>query len=80
MHCGLSLPRDGSLDHQIHSFEERQPCAQGRELLQTQLSIVEEPQVDPFHSSESDIEDAYEPNQLLDADKDRDEDEDGEIC
>ena len=29
MHCGLNLPRDGSLDHQIHCFEERQPCTQG---------------------------------------------------
>lgn len=80
MHCGLNLPADGSLDHQIHCFKDKQPCAQGRELLRTQLSILDEPQNDPFQASESDIEDAYEPDQLLDPDEEGDEDEDVDIC
>ena len=48
-------------------------------LLQKQLSILEEPQVDPFQASESDIEDAYERDQRLDPDEE-DEDEDVDIC
>ena len=80
LHCGLNLPTDESLDHQIHCFKGRKPCPQGRALLQTQLSVLEEPQVDPFQKSESDIEYAYELDQLLDPDEEGDEDEDVDIC
>ena len=64
----------------MHCLKDKQPCVQGRERLQTQLSILEEPQVDPFQASESDIEDAYGPDQLLDPDEEGDEDDDVDIC
>ena len=60
----------------IASKINKKPCAQGRELLQTQLSILEEPQIDPFQASASNIEDAYKPDQLIDPDEERDEDKD----
>ena len=78
-HCGLNLPADGSLDHQIHCFKDKQLCTQGRELLQTQLSILEKPHADQSQASDSDIEDAYEPDQLLDPDEE-DENEDVGTC
>ena len=74
MHCGLNLPADGSLDDSIHFFKEKQPCAEGRELLRSQLSIIDENHLDPFQATESDVEEAYEPCQLLDFDEEGDED------
>ena len=74
MHCGLNLPADGSLDDRIHCFKEKQPCAQGRELLRSQLSIIDENHFDPFQATESDVEEAYEPCQLLHPDEEGDED------
>ena len=74
MHCGLNLPADGSLDDRIHCFKEKQTCAQGRELLRSQLSIIDENHIDPFQATESDVEEAYAPCQLLDPDEEGDED------
>ena len=53
IHVGLNLPTDGSLDHRIHCFKDKQQCVQGQELLQTQLLVLEELKVDPFQASES---------------------------
>ena len=39
IHCALSLPTEGSLDHHIHCFKDGQPCFQGREVLHSQLLI-----------------------------------------
>ena len=74
MHCGLNLPADGSLDDRIHCFKGKQPCAQGRELLRSQLSIIDENHLDPFQATESDVKEEYEPCQLLDPDEEGDED------
>ena len=74
MYCGLNLPAKGSLDNRIHCFKEKQPCAQGRELLLSQLLIIDENHLDPLQAIESDVQEAYEPCQLLDPDKEGDED------
>ena len=42
------------------------------------LSTFKRPEIDPFQASEYDIENVYEPDQLLDSDKDGDKDEDVE--
>ena len=70
MHYSLNLPADGSLDDRIHCFKEKQPYAQGRELLRSQLSIIDENHLDLFQATESDVEEVYEPCQLLDPDED----------
>ena len=73
MHCGLNLPANGSLDNRIHCFKEKQPCAHRRELLRSQLSIIDENHLDPFQTTESDVEEAYESCQLLDPEEEGDE-------
>ena len=73
IHYALSLPTDGSLDHRIHCFKEGQPCFQGREVLRSQLMILQDEQ-NPFEATASDVEEAYEPCQLLDQDEEDDED------
>ena len=50
IHCALSLPTDGSLDHRIHGFKEGQPCFQGREVLRSQLMILQDEQ-NPFEAT-----------------------------
>ena len=46
--CALNLPVDGSNDDTIHCFKEGQPCSTGRDMLQTQLEILREPDANPF--------------------------------
>ena len=74
MQCGLNLPTDGSLDDRIHCLKKKQPCAQGRELLRLELSIIDENHLDPFQATKSDVEEAYEPCQVLDPDEEGDKD------
>ena len=76
MLCSLNVLADGSLDNCIHCFKEKQPCAQGRELFHSQFSIIDENHLDPFQATKSDVEEAYEPCQLLDPDEEGDEDSD----
>ena len=73
IHCALSLPTDGSLDHRIHCFKEGPPCFQGREVLRSQLMILQDEQ-NPFEATASGVEEAYEHCQLLDQDEEDDED------
>ena len=73
IHCALGLPTDGSLGHRIHCFKEGQPCFQGREVLRSQLMFLQDEQ-NPFEATESDVEEAYGPCQLLDQDEEDDED------
>ena len=72
--CGLNLPIDGSDDHKIVCFRDRQPCSTGREMLKAQVSILLEPDEDPFKITESDVEDANDPNQIIDSDDEANED------
>ena len=72
--CGLNLPIDGSDDHKIVSFRNDQPCSMGREMLKAQVSMLLEPDEDPFNITELDVEDANDPSQIIDSDEESDED------
>ena len=54
--CALYLPNSGSCDEKIHCFNPSQPCYSGHELLKSQLSILYEPDENPFTSSLDDEE------------------------
>ena len=60
--CALNLPTDGSADDTIHCFKEGEPCRQGREVLRSQQSILDEPDTNPFELTNSDIEDSSGPD------------------
>ena len=68
LHCALALPVDESADDRIHCFKDGEPCVQRREMLRSQLTILDEEVSDPFSVTESDIEDAHEACQVIDAD------------
>ena len=73
--CGLSLPVDGSDDDKIICFRDGEPCAEGKDMLKPQLSILLEPDEDPFEMiTESDVEDANSPYQVVDTDSEHDDD------
>ena len=54
-----------------------------RRLIETfikhKLSIFKKPEFDPIQASQSNIENVYKPDQLLDSEEERDRDEDIEI-
>ena len=57
--CGLNLPVDGSDDEKIICFRDGEPCAEGKDMLKSQLSVLLEPDENPFEMiTESDVEDA----------------------
>lgn len=72
--CTLNLPVDGSEDDGIDCFKEGQPCSSGRQMLKSQLGILTEPDTNPFEITDSDVEDASPPEQLLDSDHEEDSD------
>ena len=71
----MSLPDDGSYDDEIHCFKRSQPCFSGRELLKSQLSILTEPDENPFSKSldSEDVDAAALEFTLLDDDTEDDE-------
>ena len=73
--CALNLPIDGSQDDSIHCLKVGQPCSSGREILQSQLDILDEPETNPFQFefTSCDIVEASPPTMvglLLDSDND----------
>lgn len=70
--CGLNLPVNGSDNDKIVCFRDVEPCAIGREMLKTQASVLLEPDENPFEITESDVEDASDPIQVIDSDEDID--------
>ena len=70
----LNLPVDGSEDDGIHCLKEGQPSSSGRQMLKSQLGILTEPDTNPFEITDSDVEDASLPEQLLDSDHEEDSD------
>ena len=46
--CALNLAKVGSEDKLIHCFKEGQPCKVGKEILQSQLSILTKRNVNPL--------------------------------
>ena len=69
------MPVDGSDDDKIICFRDREPCAKGKDMLKSQLSILLEPDENPFEMiTESDVEDANDPHQVVDTDSEHDDD------
>ena len=75
--CALNLAIDGAKDEKIHSFKEGQPCHKGKEILESQLSILTEKDIDPFlqiDNNESDVVEATPEFLMIDSDHEDDED------
>ena len=67
------MPVDGSDGDKIICFRDEEPCAKGKDILQ--LSILLEPDENPFEMiTESDVEDANDPHQVVDIDSEHDDD------
>ena len=75
----MSLPIDGSADDVIHRFKEGEPCRQCREVLRSELSILNEPHTNPFEVSDSDVVDASDPHLWIDSDQEDDNDQDVDV-
>ena len=62
------------LYQKIHCFKEGQPCEAWSEQLQSQLSVLDEPNLpNPFQDiTDSDIEEATEESNMVDQDDDED--------
>ena len=69
----MNLATDGSEDNLIHCFKEGEPCKAGKEILQSQPSILTEKNVNPFETDKSDNAVAA-PESIVDLDHDEDED------
>ena len=79
--CALTIPTDGSQDDYIHCFKNGQPCESGGGMLREQMTLLRDPSfngsTNPFANiTDSDVEDANDPQNLIDADRESDE----EIC
>ena len=73
--CALNIKVDGSEDDDIHCFKESQPCAAGKEMLKTQMQVLQdaEDEANPFSSisvTDSDVEEAANEVFILDDDDD----------
>ena len=74
--CGPNLAVDGSEDSLIHCLQEGQPCHSGLEVFNSQLSILSEPDVNPFQPfvpGEEVVADAAPEYKLIDASDEEDE-------
>ena len=49
----------------IHGLKEGQPCSSGQAMLQSQLHILNEPDMTPFNCTSSDVKEAYPPTLLV---------------
>ena len=56
-----------------HCFKEGEPCRQGREVLRSQMSIVNDTDTNSFEVSDSDVEDASDPHLWIDDDQEVDD-------
>ena len=78
--CALNLAVDGTEDENINCFKEGQPCHKGKEILESQLSILTEKDVDPFSEIDINDGDIFEATpDFLTIDSDRQDDEDIDI-
>ena len=70
-HCALNLKADGSEDDALHCFKEGKPCASGSRILENQMHVLNDGilQDNPF-ITESDVQDADHPYNLVDDDDD----------
>ena len=75
--CALNLAIEGAEDEKINCFKEGQPCHKGKEILESQLSILTEKDIDPFFQidiNESDVVEAAPEFLMIDSDHEDDQD------
>ena len=73
--CGVNLSVDGSDDDKIICFRDGEPCAKGKDMLKSQLSVLLQADENPFEMiTESDVEDAKDPHQVAETDSEHDDD------
>ena len=75
--CALNLAIDGAEDEKILCFKEGQPCHKGKEILESQLSILTEKDIDPFLKidiDESDVVEATPEFLMINSDHEDDKD------
>ena len=46
--CALNIPVDSSEDGEIHCFTDGQPCQKGFDMLKNRLTVLTEPERNPF--------------------------------
>ena len=72
--CRLCLPMDGSEDHKIHCFKNRQPCSAGAETLKVMSTIKDDEREGPFQNvTASGIEEAAPDVVILEEDSENDD-------
>ena len=74
--CALNLKNDGSEDNKIHCFKSTQPCSAGASVLEDQTKVVNNTdanEMNPFEPTDSDVEEANDPGNLLDEDEEEDD-------
>ena len=75
--CALNVAIDGAEDEKIHYLKEGQPCHKGKEILESQLSILTKKDIDPFLQIDingSDVVEATPEFLMIDSDHEDDED------
>ena len=68
---------DGTEDEKIHCFKEGQPCHKGKEILESQPSILKEDDTNPFlqeNINEDDVAEATPGFLMINSDQEGDKD------
>ena len=74
--CALIIDDNGEDDEQISCFKPGKPCAEGYKVLKEQMTIFSEQQntANAFEITDSDVEDAQFPGNILSDDEEDDVD------
>ena len=74
--CTLTIDYNGKDDEQISCFKPGKPCAEGYKVLKEQMTIFSEQQntANAFEITDSDVEDAQFPGNILSDDEEDDVD------
>ena len=74
--CTLTIDNNGKDDEQISCFKPGKPCAEGYKVLKKQMTIFSEQQntANAFEITDSDVEDAQFPGNILSDDEEDDVD------
>ena len=71
--CALTLPVDGSQDHLIHCFKDKQQCEARSKMLKEQMALFNV-NTNPVEGvTDSDVDEAADLNYLIDSDHGGDE-------
>ena len=74
--CALKIDGNGEDDEKISCFKPGKPCAEGYKVLKEQMTIFSEQQntANTFEITDSDVEDAQFPSNILSDDEEGDVD------